>query len=211
MTTTLSLMTWNIYGLQPAYLHERTAYICDYILEHSPSVIFLQEVVHNTWPTLTARLSDMYYCHCGTPKAHYFPALLVKKDDKIKCKKESIVDFPSSGQGRYMICVPIVYNGKEIVLLTSHIESMDDKQNIKERKTQLKTAFNMMEELIKKGNMTIFGGDMNTFDAEISDIGLPTVIQDIWVRLIGISVKHGIRKYQFIDQIEYIMDQLTVA
>ena len=179
----LELLTYNIYGLQPAYLHERTDYICKYILEQYPSVIFLQEVVHNTWPTITSQLGANYHCFCGQPKAHYFPALLVKRDDKIKCNKETVIDFPTSGQGRYLISVPITCNGKDIILLSSHIESMDEKHHVQERKSQLKTAFNKMEELIKKGDIAIFGGDMNTFDAEISNVGLPTSVQDVWVYL----------------------------
>ena len=178
-----SLLTWNIYGLQPSHLCERTEYICKYILEHAPSIVFLQEVVHRTWPLLTSQLSGAYHCFNGKPKAHYFPAMLVKKQDEIQCQKESIIDFPSSGQGRYLIQVPITFRGVEITFLSSHIESMNEQVHIKERKAQLQTAFNKMEEIRKSGGVAVFGGDTNTFDEEIKEIGLPSLVQDTWVHL----------------------------
>ena len=187
---TLTLLTWNIYGLQSAHLRERTDYIIKYIQERTPAVVFLQEVVPHTWPTLTAQLggSGGYQCYCGTPKAHYFPAVLVRKD--ISCRDQTVIDFPSSMQGRYLIQVPIMYNGKDISLLCSHIESMDKAANIAERKKQLKMAFDKMEELGKSGSVTIFGGDTNTFDTEIEDIGLPEQVKDVWVFL-GSDKKKG--------------------
>ena len=180
MQRSLSLLTWNIYGLQPAYLNERTEYVCKYILDRSPSVVFLQEVVDRTWHTLKSRLEQCYECFSGMPKAHYFPALLIKRDESVECKKHHILDFPTSSQGRYLIEANIVFEGVEIAFLSSHIESMDREENITERKSQLKRAFNRMDELIKVGGVAIFGGDMNTFDAEIQDIGLPGAVSDIW-------------------------------
>ena len=179
----LSLLTWNIYGLERGYLRERTEYICKYITEQAPSIVFLQEVIHSTWSTITTRLGGAYNCFCGTPRARYFPAVLVKKDEAIQCGKESVIDFPTSGQGRYLIQVLVKYKGKEITFLSSHIESLDEKRNVEERAKQLKTAFDKMDKINKSGGIAVFGGDTNTFDREIEAIGLPPLVQDIWVLL----------------------------
>ena len=183
----LSLLTWNIYGLHPGELQERTSAVCDYVLKHSPSVVFFQEVVQQTWPTITSHLGSQYHCYCGRPRAHYFHALLIRNDSDIKCPTdENVINFPTSTQGRYIIEVstslvlPPPLHSVKIHFLTSHIESMDEGHNVAERKSQLKVAFNRMEELNKMGTISIFGGDMNTYDSEILEIGLPPSVTDIW-------------------------------
>jgi tyrosyl-DNA phosphodiesterase 2 len=176
-----SLLTWNIYGLESKHLHERTVHICDFVQRENPTVVFLQEVVQWTWPIITANLVTNYHCYQGKPKAFYFNAVLIRKSPDMICpEKEDVVDFPGSRMGRYLINVPVHCHGKTIHFMTSHIESLDKEHNIHERKNQIKTAFGMMQQYADNSLLSIFGGDMNTYDKEIQEIGLPSSVIDVW-------------------------------
>ena len=178
-TPSLTLLTWNIYGLQSSYLQERTRSICDYIITHQPSVVYLQEVVYATWHTITAALGVHYHCFCGNPKAHYFIAILICKDASIKCsEKEDVIEFPTSTMGRYLIDVCVVWHSLTIHFLTSHLESMNEERIVIERKKQMKTTFSLMQDYCEK--ISVFGGDLNTTNFEVQDVGLPDCIVDLW-------------------------------
>lgn len=177
----LTLLTWNIYGLQSSYLQERTRSICDYICTHQPSVVYLQEVVYATWPTITSALGIHYHCFCGNPKARYFIAILIRKDASIKCfEKEDVIEFPTSTMGRYLIDVHVIWHDLTIHFLTSHLESMDKERNVIERKKQMQTSFSLMQDYYEKNIISVFGGDLNTTDFEVQDVGLPDSIVDLW-------------------------------
>lgn len=178
----LSLLTWNIEGLNPRHLFERTEAICDYLLAHQPSVVYLQEVVHVNWPHLTRKLSEHYRCYCGVPRAHYFNAILLNKTSGIEPSNDSetVVSFPASTMGRYLIQLPAKFNGVQIHFMTSHLESMDDEANVSERKSQLKQCFTTMEQLRLKSTISIFGGDLNTRDSEVQEVAKPNTVMDVW-------------------------------
>lgn len=184
-TPRISLLNWNIYGLNPRHLEERTKHICDYILSRSPSVVFLQEVVHSTGLTITSMLGEHYHYYFGTPRAHYFNGLLVRKspDIVILSDKEEYIPFPTSGMGRYLIGVTTRCHGIDVHFMTTHIESLDAEHNVTERKKQLKMAFDKMVELSNRKPvplLCVFGGDLNTEDTEIREIGRHDSIIDIW-------------------------------
>ena len=180
----ITLLNWNIYGLHAGHLKERTEYICDYILSRSPTVVYLQEVVHSTWPMITSKLNELYTCYCGVPRCHYFNGLLVRKspDITLLSEREEVVEFPTSGMGRYLIGLPVCVHGSNVYFLTSHIESLDQDRNIIERKKQIREALKMMTDKHKNDGFVscVFGGDLNTKDSEISEIGLPEGVIDIW-------------------------------
>lgn len=180
----VTLLNWNIYGLHGGHLQERTEYICEYILSHSPTVVYLQEVVHSTWPMITKKLGDHYNSYCGTPRCHYFNGLLIRKSPDITplSEKEEVVVFPTSGMGRYLIGLPVCVQGKKMYFLTSHIESLDSNGCVAERKKQIGEALKMITDRHKNDGFVscVFGGDLNTRDSEISEIGLPEGVIDIW-------------------------------
>ena len=178
----LSLVTWNIEGLNHRYLSERTEAICDYLLAHQPSVVYLQEVVHTNWPQITRSLSEDYHCYCGVPLVHYFNAILLNKTSGIEpsTDAETALKFASSVMGRYLIRLPAKLNGLDVHFMTSHLESMDSEANVTERKSQLKQCFSIMEQLRLQSAISIFGGDLNTRDSEVQEVGKPDTIVDVW-------------------------------
>ena len=81
---------------------------------------------------ITDSLGTKYHCYYGTPKAHYFNALLILKSPDIKCPENcSVVDFKYSRMGRYLIVVPVTYHSIDVQFMTSHIESLDTEHDIK--------------------------------------------------------------------------------
>lgn len=178
--SSFSLLTWNIYGLEPKFLEERTEHICNYIHSKEPTVVYFQEVVSKTWHMITRRLNTKYHLFYGVPKAHYFNGILILKSPNIKCFEQEVVEFKYTRMGRYLLVVPVTYYGIDIRFMTSHIESLDRDHDVAERKRQMKTVFDLMQGSYEKSIVSIFGGDTNAKDHEIHEIGLPVNVEDAW-------------------------------
>lgn len=174
----LTLLSWNLDGLDSRDLDERTKAVCQFIGNRKPKMIFLQEVTHKSLTRLEMSLKSNYTFHCP-PKivASYFTVILITKEHpSISMNGEvGLFNFPGSTMGRQLLQVPIKMAGIPVVLYTSHLESMG--QCAKERKVQLKTCF---EFILKCGKVCIFGGDLNVEDHEVADVGVPSDIVDIW-------------------------------
>lgn len=79
--------------------------------------------------------------------------------------------------GRQLVQLPLSYHGVSLLLVTSHLESMKD--YARERKTQLRTAFDVMVEN-QKDKVCIFGGDLNVREAEVRSVKVPEGVVDVW-------------------------------
>ena len=53
----LKLLSWNIEGRHSGNVEERTEYVCDLILARKPHVVFLQEVVDQSWGVIVDKIS----------------------------------------------------------------------------------------------------------------------------------------------------------
>lgn len=132
------------------------------------------------------RLGETYFLYrddeIGTTW-HYFCVLLIRKKSAVKLNSDQpdILRFPKSQQNRYLMQMHITFRGIQILLLTSHLESLV--RYAGERKNQLKTCFRIMkEELVNKPRgLSILGGDLNLLDKELAQIsGLPDDFYDVW-------------------------------
>ena len=178
----LRVLSWNIEGISEKNREERTLVVVETINRLCPHVVFLQEVVPQTLRMIRKKLGSAYSVHISpNVKAGYIPAILVsKKTKKIVINGEvGIFDFPGSSMGRHMLLLCINVCGVPMALYTSHLESMRDFSI--ERKKQLKTCFNFIDEQSRcNGRACIFGGDLNVKEYEISDVGLPQSTVDVW-------------------------------
>ena len=178
---TLKLLSWNIDGLDERDLKERTQYVCQVILLKRPHIVFLQEVVDASWgPVIVTKLSRCYNCYCTpSPPQHYYNAILVLKDAKVSVGESGLTvhDFCSQ-MGRHLLQLPIQFSGVELVVMTSHLESLKDYGE--ERVRQLKVVFEKMTELQKASKISLFGGDLNIREAELKKAKLPENIVDVW-------------------------------
>ena len=178
----LRVLCWNIDGLDGRDLKKRTQAVIDWVKRRSPHVVYLQEVVAQSLSMIHSQLGSTYSVHIS-PKVTfmYFPATLVTK----KCPKISLdseigsYDFPKSTMGRHLLQLSVRVCGVPVTLYNTHLESLKD--NSEERKEQLKTCFQFVDEQRSMFNRAcILGGDLNARDHEVSDVGLPASTIDVW-------------------------------
>ena len=175
---TLTLLCWNIDGLDPKDTAERTEAVCAIIVSSKPHVVYLQEVVPSTWKLILTTLEPQYDCYCMNPMERYFPVILVlKSPDLTTTGALQCTSFPGSAMGRHLLELPIAFHKVGVHLMTSHLESTKD--CAAERKNQLGTVFRAMDTL-QKSRVCIFGGDLNVRDEEVAAVGLPANTVDVW-------------------------------
>ena len=175
--STLKLLTWNIDGLDSRNIDERTLAVCEKVRELQPDVLFIQEVIPHSWKILTSSLTQ-YQHFCKNNKLRYFHIISVRKDTLEVVGDKKIMDFPGTKMGRHLLTCQVQFGKLPIYLLSSHIESM--LKAASERKCQLREVFAQMSAMKVKGDICIFGGDLNVNDEEIQSVGIPHGIVDVW-------------------------------
>ncbi|NXQ52486.1 TYDP2 phosphodiesterase, partial [Anthoscopus minutus] len=177
----LSLITWNIDGLDLGNLQDRARGICTYLALYSPDVVFLQEVIPPHLPLLQMKAGN-YTIIPGKKEPSgniddYFTAIMLKKS-RVKLLKHEIVPFPTTAMKRNLLVVHVSISGIKLCLMTSHLESTKD--HSKERIRQLQIVLNEMQKESESATV-IFGGDTNLRDSEVTKLGdLPENIKDVW-------------------------------
>uniref|UniRef100_A0A3P8XVZ4 Tyrosyl-DNA phosphodiesterase 2 n=1 Tax=Esox lucius TaxID=8010 RepID=A0A3P8XVZ4_ESOLU len=165
----LSLLTWNIDGLDMDDIKERCS-------KYHPDIVLLQEVISPTYQVLQQVLKP-YHVLPGNDKS-YFTAILLRKS-RVQLLGSSIVNYPNTKMRRNLLVVSFL--GQPLCVMTSHMESM--KKSTSERQNQLRVLWRTMSEQPQDHNV-IFGGDTNLRDWEVNNLGgLPEGICDIWESL----------------------------
>ncbi|KAI1901670.1 hypothetical protein AGOR_G00036780 [Albula goreensis] len=174
----LSLLTWNVDGLDTGNLGERARGLCSYLVLYTPDVVFLQELIPSYVQYLKKRAVS--YTIIEGNEDGYFTGIMLKKS-RVKLLKSEIVNYPTTGMMRNLLIAQVSFFGREVCLMTSHFESC--KAHAQERMTQFKMVLKRMREA--PDNVTVlFGGDTNLRDTEVAKVGgLPTGIYDIWEHL----------------------------
>lgn len=173
----MKLLSWNIEGRHDEDLEERIGYVCDLILRRKPHVVFLQEVVNQSWgPLIVARLRHIYNCHSSpNPPMNYYNAILIVKEGTTITGDLSVHLFPGSHKGRHLLQLPVQILGVEFDVMTTHLETKAKERD--ERIRQLSEVFGMME---GSNRMSIFGGDLNLRDEEVITKDVPDDAVDLW-------------------------------
>ena len=179
-----SFATWNIDGLHKVNIKERTMAVISTIQERNLDIVFLQEVVSESYDLLSSHLSSAYLLTDNkanvSEEQYYFTAILLKRET-LWVKNITHIPFDNSGMGRDLSVVDAKFvNGAKIVLMNSHLESM--KQFAKERMEQLKTAFDMVSDE-DENSTVVFAGDLNIRDSEVDKVGIPDRVADLWTLL----------------------------
>jgi len=152
--------------------------VCEKILEIKPDVLFFQEVIPKTWDILTSNLTE-YQHFCKSSQLGYFHTISVLKDSLQVVGDVTVTDFPGTRMLRHLLHCLVKFHGLEIHLFSSHLESMP--QDAPERKQQLQQAFDQMAALCDKGEISIFGGDLNiASNQEVKAVGIPDKTVDLW-------------------------------
>ena len=175
----LKLLTWNIDGLDDRDGHKRTLAVCEKVQEMQPDILFIQEVIPQSWNTLTSHLKNYeHFCKDNAFYSYYFHIISVHKDILKLIGDIKITDFPGSEMGRHLLSCQVQFGKIPIYLLSSHLESI--LEEAPERKCQLNEVFSQMSALREKGAICIFGGDLNVRDDEVRSVGVPDGIIDVW-------------------------------
>ncbi|KAF6734909.1 Tyrosyl-DNA phosphodiesterase 2 [Oryzias melastigma] len=174
----LSLLTWNIDGLDGEEQPERARGLCSYIQEYSPDVVLLQEMIQPYVRFIHKRLATDYTFIEGG-EGSYFTAMLLKKT-RLTLLDSKIFPFRNSRMGRNLLFAWAMFRGQKVCLMTSHFESC--KANSEERVRQFKAVIKRMS-MAPDDVTVLFGGDTNLRDYEVATVEIPESICDLWERL----------------------------
>ncbi|KAJ7985484.1 hypothetical protein DPEC_G00352510 [Dallia pectoralis] len=173
----LSLLTWNIDGLDMSNTKERLSKLLDYLIEYHPDIVLLQEVIPPIYQVLQQVLKP-YHVLPGCDKG-YFTAILLRKS-RVRLVESRIIHFPTN-MGRNLLVADVSFLGHPLCVITSHMDSMKGSSMM--RQTQLIKLFSTMRKQAQD-HIVIFGGDTNLRDWELKNVGgLPEGTCDVWESL----------------------------
>uniref|UniRef100_UPI0037E97A7F tyrosyl-DNA phosphodiesterase 2-like n=1 Tax=Semicossyphus pulcher TaxID=241346 RepID=UPI0037E97A7F len=174
----LSLISWNVDGLDGEKQPQRARGLCSYIMSHSPDVVLLQELIQPYIRFMKTRL-EVNYAFIEGGKEDYFTGMMLKKS-RITLLDSEIVSYQTTRMMRNLLVAQVLFKGQKLCLMTSHFESC--KANAGERMRQLQLVMKRMREA--PDDVTVlFGGDTNLRDAEVAKVGLPGSVFDVWEQL----------------------------
>lgn len=173
----LSLISWNVDGLDTNNLGERARGLCSYLALYTPDVVFLQELIPPYVQYLKKRAVSYLIIEGG--EDGYFTGMMLKKS-RVKLAESEIVTYPTTQMMRNLLVAQVTFKGQKLCLMTSHLESC--KNQAEERMKQLRMVMQRMREA--PDDVTVlFGGDTNLRDTEVAKVGLPSGVCDVWERL----------------------------
>ncbi|XP_041665971.1 uncharacterized protein LOC121524587 [Cheilinus undulatus] len=173
----LSLMSWNVDGLDTDNLPERARGLFSFLLLYTPDVVFLQELIPPYIQYLKKRAVSYLIIEGG--EDGYFTGMMLKKS-RVNFVESEIVPYPTTRMGRNLLVAQVTFKGQKLCLMTTHLESCKD--HSQERMKQLRVAIEKMREA--PADVTVlFGGDTNLRDTEVAKVGLPPSVCDVWEHL----------------------------
>ncbi|KAK9526828.1 hypothetical protein VZT92_015506 [Zoarces viviparus] len=173
----LSLISWNVDGLDTDNLGERARGLCSFLVLYTPDVVFLQELIPPYVQYLKKRAVSYLIIEGG--EDNYFTGMMLKKT-RVKFLESEIVSYPTTQMMRNLLVAQVTFKGQKLCLLTSHLESC--KGQAEERMKQLRVVLQRMREAPEDVTV-LFGGDTNLRDTEVAKVGLPSSVCDVWERL----------------------------
>ncbi|KAM9738081.1 tyrosyl-DNA phosphodiesterase 2 isoform 2-T2 [Menidia menidia] len=173
----LSLISWNVDGLDTDNLAERARGLCSYLVLYTPDVVFLQELIPPYVQYLKKRAVSYLIIEGG--EEGYFTGMMLKKS-RVKFLESEVVTYPTTQMMRNLLVAQVNFRGQKLCLMTSHLESC--KGHAQERMKQLRLLMQRIREA--PDDVTVlFGGDTNLRDSEVAKVGLPSGVCDVWERL----------------------------
>ncbi|XP_075995224.1 tyrosyl-DNA phosphodiesterase 2 isoform X2 [Genypterus blacodes] len=173
----LSLISWNVDGLDTDNIVQRARGLCSYLVLYTPDVVFLQELIPPYVQYLKKRAVSYMIIEGG--EDGYFVGMMLKKS-RVKLLESEIVPYPSTQMMRNLLVAQVIFKAHKLCLMTSHFESC--KGHAVERMKQLRGLMQRMGEAAD--DLTVlFGGDTNLRDTEVAKVGLSSAVCDVWERL----------------------------
>ncbi|XP_027005695.2 tyrosyl-DNA phosphodiesterase 2 [Tachysurus fulvidraco] len=174
----LTVLTWNIDGLDPEDLRERIPSLLLHLGKYRADVVLLQELVPPYMKILKEIMTD-YEFLAGSDDG-YFTGILLRRC-RMELVQSNIVKYPTTEMGRNLLMAEVNFSGHQLCFMTSHLESC--KTSSQERMNQMRRVWKRMREA-PESQTVIFGGDTNLRDREVKNLGgLPDDITDVWEML----------------------------
>jgi len=193
----MKVLTYNCWFEISVCLRERMAAIGAIIEEEKPDVIMMQEVVPEMEQLFaTAKWYKRYHPSQRPRGMAYYTLLYVHKSAEILSPSDRH-EFGNSQMGRDVLSVCLNLRGKDIVVATSHLESLTEFKagpakdaQLAVRKEQLELAQKRLhvfgkrlEGATSKAPQIIYAGDMNWNDKETGTPQLKPGWVDPWPKL----------------------------
>ncbi|CAN0408433.1 unnamed protein product [Pylaiella littoralis] len=164
------VVSWNIDCLNGENKMARVEEVCAILLESEPTpdVILLQEVDGDMLAVLNARLGagGRYQAYPEAPVGSRYYTLMFVKVGTVTVQGSGREGFTNSRMGRDLASIRATFNGKPILIMTSHLE----------------TQFNqVLQRLLGfREGAAIFAGDTNLREAEVKQEKLAKEAGDMW-------------------------------
>lgn len=191
----LSVLSWNVYGMEERCRDARTKEACKVIKSLSPHAVLLQELVPPMWARIKEHCDGFYHCFCS-------PGLFSGRRKLTACFQAILLRKPSgslSEPGEWQACTPgelrslalmrrdllllrAALPGRplELLLMTAHLKAGRRRHAVEERRRELATVFREMTDMRERNVVCIFGGDLNIGAGEAKQAGLPPKVIDVW-------------------------------
>lgn len=173
----LSLISWNVDGLDTDNIAERARGLCSYLVLYTPDVVFLQELIPPYVQYLKKRAVSYLIIEGG--QDGYFIGMMLKKS-RVTFQESENVPYPTTQMMRNLLVAQVTFRGQKLCLMTSHFESC--KGHGEERMKQLRVVMQRMQHTADDITV-VFGGDTNLRDTEVAKVGLPATVCDVWEQL----------------------------
>ncbi|XP_076031726.1 tyrosyl-DNA phosphodiesterase 2-like [Oratosquilla oratoria] len=172
--STFKLLTWNIDGIEEHNLKKRTKAVKKIIEMENPDVVFLQELVPQTYSYLEEHLPQYMFVSSGLE--NYFNATLLRRTT-IYFDGHNLTYYPNTRMGRSLLAIEAHIGDLKLYLLNTHLESTAE--FAEPRMDQLRSCFSALTKN-KPDATSILGGDLNLRDKEVTQVGLPEGVHDMW-------------------------------
>ena len=195
----LTVLSWNIYGMEKRCRNARTVEACKTIVSAKPHAVYLQEVVPSAWSRITEHCDGRYHCYCspGLLSARRdsptcFQAILLRKPVS-RCEEDGspmpageLVSVPLLRRDLLLLSTALPGPGPgplRLLLATAHLKAGGGRAARAERMTELGVVAREMRERRKEKNeVCIFAGDLNVRWGEVQRAGpgLAAEAVDVW-------------------------------
>ncbi|KAH7675574.1 DNase I-like protein [Dioscorea alata] len=182
--TKIKIMSYNVWSCEDARVEVRIKALGSLVQEHSPDIIFFQEVTPRIYKLFrSSSWWQLYKYSSVSPeeaeKGKYFCMLL----SKVRVKNSASIPFKNSSneKGLFLAAIEIGLK-KTLIVATSHLKSPNPPEmHSKKRVSQAETALGILQFFPN----VVFGGDMNWDENIDGAFPLQGVWKDAWTELRG--------------------------
>uniref|UniRef100_A0A1A7WKG0 Tyrosyl-DNA phosphodiesterase 2b n=1 Tax=Iconisemion striatum TaxID=60296 RepID=A0A1A7WKG0_9TELE len=112
----LSLMSWNVDGLDSDNLQERARGLCSFLALYTPDVVFLQELIPPYIQYLKKRAVSYLIIEGGEDE--YFTGMMLKKS-RVKLLESEIVTYPTTQMMRNLLVAQVRAPSSVLLMLNT--------------------------------------------------------------------------------------------